>query len=87
VEYLWLVVLGLGVMLLVSRGHGGMGCCGGAHGDHHSGNSEHDHSSSRESRSPQKNVIDLREDEYTIITPKHQGLSPSERAEHQEMNT
>jgi hypothetical protein len=85
-EYLWFIVLGLGVMFLMSRGRGGMGCCGGGHGDHHSGTSEHDHSSGRESRDLQKDVIDLREDEYTIITPKHQALPPSEGAEARGVN-
>jgi hypothetical protein len=87
-EYLWFIALALGVMFLMSRGRGGMGCCGGGHGDHgdhRSGTSEHEHSSGRESRDLQKDVIDLREDEYTIITPKHQALFPSERAEHSEV--
>lgn len=84
-EYLWLIVFGLGMMFLMSRGRGGMGCCGGGHGDHHSGTSEHDHSGGQESRSPQNDVIDLQEGDYTIITPKHQGLRES--AEHREMNT
>jgi hypothetical protein len=87
IEYLWFIVLGLGVMFLMSRRHGGMGCCGGGHGDHHSGNSEHDHPSGRESRSLQKDVIDLREDQYAIMTSKHQGLSSGPSAEHQEINT
>jgi hypothetical protein len=86
-DYLRFIVLGLGVMLLLSRGHGGMGCCGGGHGDHHSRKSEHDHSGGQESRSPQKDVIDLREGDYTIITPKHQGLPPSESAEHRSVST
>jgi hypothetical protein len=84
-EYLWFIVLGLGVLFLMSRGRGGMGCCGGSHGDHHSGISEHEHSSGRESRDLQKDVIDLREDEYTIITPKHRALFPTEGAEHSEV--
>ena len=86
-DYLWFIVLGLGVMLLLSRGHGGMGCCGGGHGDHHSEKSEHEHSSGRESRSPQKDVIDLREGDYTIITPKQKRLPPSESAEHRSVST
>jgi hypothetical protein len=81
IEYLWFIVLGLGVMFLMSRRHGGMGCCGGGHGDHHSGTSEHD------PRSLQKDVIDLREDQYAIMTSKHQGLSSGPSAEHQEINT
>jgi hypothetical protein len=64
-DYLWFVFLGLGVMFLMSRGRGGMGCCGGGHGDHHSENTEHDHSNDRAPRDPRKDVIDLREDEYT----------------------
>jgi hypothetical protein len=86
-EYLWFIVLGLGVMFLMSRGHGGMGCCGGGHGDHRSGTSEHEHSGGRESRSLQKDVIDHREDQSTIMTPEHQGLAQSESAEHQKTNT
>jgi hypothetical protein len=86
-EYLWFIVLGLGAMFLMSRGHGGMGCCGGNHGDHHAGTSEHDRPSGRESRSPQKDLIDLRKDEYAIMTPGRRGLSPSKNAEHQEMKT
>jgi len=80
-EYLWPIVLILGVVFLMSRGRGGMGCCGGGHGDHHSGTSEHEHSSGRESREAQKDVIDLREDEYTVITPKQRGFAPDEGAE------
>jgi hypothetical protein len=70
-EYLWFILLGLGVVFLMFHGHGGMGCCGGGHSDHRSGTSEHEHSSTAESRDLQKDVIDLREDEYTIITPRH----------------
>jgi hypothetical protein len=83
-DYMWFVFLSLGVMFLMYRGRGGMGCCGGGHGDHHSETSEHDHSSNRASRDPKKDVIDLREDEYTIITPKRQGVLPREGAEHSE---
>jgi hypothetical protein len=83
-DYLWFVFLGLGVMFLMSRGRGGMGCCGGGHGDHHPENSEHDPSNDRAPRNPQKDVIDLREDEYTVITPKRQGLLPNEGAGHTE---
>jgi hypothetical protein len=86
-EYLWFIVFGLGMMFLMSRGRGGMGCCGGGHGDHHSGTSEHEHSSGSESRDLHKDVIDLREDEYTIITPEQQGPPPSEREEDREMTT
>jgi hypothetical protein len=86
-EYLWFIVFGLGMMFLMSRGRGGMGCCGGGHGDHHSGKSEHEHYSGRESRNLQRDVIDLREDQYTIMTPEHQGLSPSKSTEHKEINT
>jgi hypothetical protein len=78
-EYLWLIVLGLGVMFLMSCGRGGMGCRGGWHGDHHSETSEHDHSKGRASRDATKDVIDLREDEYTIITPKQDRLPRKQR--------
>ena len=70
-EYLWFIVLGLGVMFLMSRGRGGMGCCGGGHGDHNSKTSEQDHSDERASRDLKKDVIDLREDEYTVLTPEN----------------
>ena len=83
-DYLWFVFLGLGVMFLLYRGRGGMGCCGGGQGDHHSETSEHEHSLDRASRDPKNDVIDLREDEYTIITSKHQGLIPNEGAGHTE---
>ena len=79
-EYLWFIVLGLGVVFMMSRGHGRMGCCGGGHGDHDSKTSEPIHSGDRASRDTGKDVIDLREDEYTILTPKHQELLPREGA-------
>jgi hypothetical protein len=55
-----------------------MGCCAGGHGDHHSENSEHEHSRDRVSRDAKNDVIDLRDDEYTIMTPEHQGLPPGQ---------
>jgi hypothetical protein len=80
-EYLWFLVLGLGVVFLMSHGRGRLSCCGGGHDDHHSGTSENEHSSGREPGDLEKDVIDLRDDEYTIITPKHQRLGPSEGTE------
>jgi hypothetical protein len=74
-EYLWMIVLGLGVMFLMSCGRGGMGCRAGGHGDHHSKTSEHDYSNHRAFRDAKRNVTDLREDEYMIIPPK-QGRLP-----------
>jgi hypothetical protein len=84
-EYLWFIALGLGVVYLMFRNRGGMGCWGVGHGDHHSGTSEHNYSSDRASGDPSKDVIDLREDQYTIIAPKNERLPSSEGAEHRDV--
>ena len=76
-EYLWLIVLGLGVIFMMSRGRGGMGCCGGGHGDHGSDTPERDRSKERVPRDPKEDVIDLREDEYTVLTTENRGPASS----------
>ena len=62
-----LIVTALFVYLLFSR-KGGMGCCGG-HGEHESERYK-DVDSGKSSHNDPGNVIDLREDEYTILQPE-----------------
>lgn len=76
--WLILILLGLGLMFLISRGHGGMGCCGGGHGDHHSGTSKDEHSGGKAYRDLEEDVIELREDEYTLL-PDNEGELPRDR--------
>ena len=85
-EYFWFIALGFGVVFLMSRGRGSMGCCGVGRGERHSGTSEHHPSGGRESRDSEKDVIDLGEGDYTIITPKHGTLPSTERAEEEEVS-
>ena len=68
-EWLTFLLLGIGLMFLMSRGHGGMGCCGGRHGNHHSQTQDDKHTHPKGFAEPKDNdVIDLREDEYELIT-------------------
>ena len=67
-EWLTYLLLGLGLVFLMSRGRGGMGCCGGGHGNNHSGSSERMRPGEKESAEAKRNVIDLRKDEYRVIT-------------------
>ena len=69
-EYLWFILLGLGVLFLMSRGRGAMGCCGGGHGNDHSESPDYKHTAHKSSAESKDNVIDLREDEYAVITTK-----------------
>lgn len=74
----WLVfiLLGLGLIVLMSRGQGGMGCCGGGRSkrdeDIHSGNSSDD---------PTPKVIELRKDEYTVLSVEEEGLPRNRRGD------
>ena len=80
-----LILLGIGLMYVMSRGHGGMGCCGGGHDDHqpkghqdiHSGNSSDD---------PSPKVIDLRDDEYTVLSNEDEDLLRNRRGDPVEEN-
>jgi len=78
-ELLLFILLGVGLMFLMSRGHGGMGCCGGGHGDHRSGTSKDEHSGGKAYRDLEENIIDLREDEYTLLPDKDGELSRNRR--------
>jgi hypothetical protein len=62
-----LILLGLFVYLMFSR-KGGMGCCGG-HGGHDS-EQNRKVNRGRSSHGDMGNVIDLREDEYTVLPAK-----------------
>ena len=62
-----LILLGLFVYLMFSR-KGGMGCCGG-HGGHDS-EQNRKVNRGRSSNGDMGNVIDLREDEYTVLPAK-----------------
>ncbi len=62
-----LIFIGALVYLIFSR-KGGRGCCGG-HGTHDS--EPHQDAQSRKSfHDHEENVIDLREDEYTVLPSK-----------------
>jgi hypothetical protein len=74
------VLLGLGLVFLMRRGHGAMRCCGGGHGGHDSGTSKHEHSGDKASRDPEENVIELREDEYTVLLDNDGALPRNRRA-------
>ena len=66
-ELLFIILLVVGFMMIMNRGHGGMGCCGGGHGDHKpKGNN--DKFSGDSSFDPTRQVIDLREDEYAVLS-------------------
>ena len=62
-----LILIGLFVYLMFSR-KGGMGCCGG-HGGHDSDQNRKVNTGSL-SHEDMGNVIDLREDEYTLLPVK-----------------
>jgi hypothetical protein len=62
-----LILIGVFVYFFFSR-KGGMGCCGGHGGHEHQGN-QNEHSG-KSSDGRLENVIDLREDEYKIISSK-----------------
>lgn len=74
----WLVfiLLGLGLMVLMSRGRGGMGCCGVDRSkrdeDIHAGNSPDD---------PTPKVIELKKDEYTVLSVGDGGLPRNRRGD------
>jgi hypothetical protein len=68
------IIMGLFLYLIFFRtgGMGGMGCCGGhsGHGDHGEGHTKMDEPSDKnQSQVPQKEVIDLRKDQYAILNP------------------
>ncbi len=62
-----LIFIAAFVYLIFSR-KGGMGCCGG-HGSHEHQRHQNGHSG-KSSDGRLENVIDLRKDEYTIISSK-----------------
>jgi len=65
------IIMGLFVYLIFFR-KGGMGCCGGhtGHGDHGEGHTRGDGLSGRgPNQDPQKEVIELRKDQYIISNP------------------
>jgi hypothetical protein len=70
-----LLIVGVFMYLIFFRrggAGGGMGCCG-SHGTHDSGR-HHEPNPKEESshiHQGQENVIDLRQDEYTILTPNN----------------
>lgn len=66
-EALLFILLGIGFVFLMSRGHGGMGCCGGGHGNHRSETPDRRPTAPKAPAKPEDDVIDLREDEYTVI--------------------
>jgi len=61
-----LIILGFFVYLVFFR-KGGMGCCGG-HGDHETGHIREVRSNREPYRNREEDVIDLREDQYTILS-------------------
>jgi hypothetical protein len=68
------VIMGVFLYLLFFRkgGMGGMGCCGGhtGHGDHGEGHTRGDGPAAKSpSQSPQKEVINLRKDQYAVLNP------------------
>jgi hypothetical protein len=64
-----LILIGLFAYFMFSR-KGGMGCCGG-HGGHDSDQNRKVKTGSSSHHEDMGNVIDLREDEYTILPAKH----------------
>lgn len=67
-----LLILGVFMYLIFFRrggGMSGMGCCG-SHGAHDSHKGRDMDTTDQASRKPQDQVIDLREGDYTILTPK-----------------
>jgi hypothetical protein len=80
-----LILLGIGLMYVMSRGHGGMGCCGGGHGDHQPKGHEDMHSANSSlDRTP--DVIDLRDDEYTVLSDEDEDLLRKRRGNSVEEN-
>jgi hypothetical protein len=63
-----LLILGVFMYLIFFR-RGGMSCCG-SHGTHDSGRGQDIDTTDKASHKSQDNVIDLREGDYTILTPK-----------------
>jgi hypothetical protein len=69
-----LIFIGLFAYLMFSRKGGGMGCCGG-HGNHDSERHPDVQSPPQKSiHNREQNVIDLREDEYTVLPSKDHKL-------------
>ena len=71
-----LIVIPVFVYLIFFR-KGGIGCCG-SHGGHESERPQDKHSG-RSSHEHMDNVIDLREDEYTILPSKDDKLPRGRR--------
>ena len=68
-----LLFIGLFAYLMFSRRGGGMGCCGG-HGAHDSERHQDVQPQQKSLHDPEGNVIDLREDEYTVLPSKDHKL-------------
>lgn len=62
-----LILVGLFVYLMFSR-KGGMGCCGGHAG--HDSESPQDKPKGNHSNEPFGSVIDLKEEDYTVLAPQ-----------------
>ena len=62
-----LLIIGLFMYLIFFR-RGGMSCCG-SHDAHDSGRNQPTGSEDKSYHARQEDVIDLREGEYTILTP------------------
>ncbi len=67
-----LIFIGAFIYLIFAR-KGGVGCCGG-HGSHESRPHQDSHSGWKSSHHRQEDVIDLREDEYTVLPSKNHRL-------------
>lgn len=68
-ELLFVVLLAIGLIAIMVRGHGGMGCCGA--GNHKQRPKKDEEKSFRAPPfNPALQVIDLRKDEYTVLSDK-----------------
>jgi hypothetical protein len=67
---LGLLLLGFGIVYLMSRGNTGMGCCGGSHESHESKSSKNIFSENSRINLD-KDIIDLGEDQYTVLSEKY----------------
>jgi hypothetical protein len=71
-----LIILGVVFYLMFPRRGGmGMGCCGG-HGGHDSGPHKDMHQEDKSSSQQRGDVIDLRESEYTVLSPTEEKGAP-----------
>ncbi|MFH1122655.1 MAG: hypothetical protein V1758_03235 [Pseudomonadota bacterium] len=80
-----LIIVGFFVYLVFFR-RGGMGCCG-SHADHDTGRAREVRSNREPYSSREEDVIDLREDQYTVLTSGDDGPRRSQGEASEEKST